>query len=270
MVPSAKWFGKGLLACLKNDVDLEADTIKLTLHTSDYVPDLDADDFFDDATDELSTASGYTQGGLAVTAKTLTYDAQAGVVSFSFAVPTWTFTSTRSFRYGVLRKARGGLASADELLVVLDWGSTQSELGTFTVEVDPIELLAPGESWWPTVEDVAGLLRARTKPTDGQEYLGTFNASTRPTDTEVRVLIGQAAQRVTSAFSSGEVPAASWDAANEAALLRAAMWVETSYFPEQVEEGVGQILPSLRIEAADAMKVLVNAANVRALFSEAS
>lgn len=270
MKPSVHWYGKGLLAALRNDVDLEADTLRLTLHTSELEADLDADDFFNDAGEELATAGGYTAGGVVVTDKTLAYDAEGGVLTFAFEVPAWTFTASTDFRYGVLRKDRGGADSADELIALLDWGIDQSELGEYTVEVDPIELLAPADSWWPTVDDVAGLLRARTKPRDGQEYLGTFNASTRPTDTEVRVLIGQAAAQITAAFAAGEVPASSAEDAKQAALLKAAMWVETSYFPEQVEEGAGGILPSLRLLAEAARTTMVNSANVRSLFGESS
>lgn len=267
MKPSVHWYGKGLLACLRNDVDLEADTLRLTLHTSDLEADLDDDDFFNDTAGELATASGYTAGGVVVTDKALAYDGDAGILTFAFEVPAWTFTASAEFRYGVLRKDRGGADSADELVALLDWGLDQSELGEYVVEVDPIELLAPGESWWPTVDAVAALLRARTKPRDGQEYLGTFNAQTRPTDTEVRVLIGQAANQIASSFA-GEVPERSWEDAKQATLLRASLWVETSYFPEQVEEGAGGILPSLRALSAAAQKTMVDAANVRSLFGE--
>lgn len=44
-------------------IDLDSDTIKMSLHTSTYSPNLATDDFFNDATNELGTAGGYTAGG---------------------------------------------------------------------------------------------------------------------------------------------------------------------------------------------------------------
>lgn len=85
--------------------------------------------------------------------------------------------------------------------------------------------------WLPTSSDVAALLRARTKDDTGRE-LGDWSDSTRPTAAEVDVLIAQAAQYVTA--SIGGVPERCASAAAQAVLMRAAMLVELSYFPEQV------------------------------------
>jgi hypothetical protein len=85
--------------------------------------------------------------------------------------------------------------------------------------------------WLPTPTDVAALLRARTKDDTGRE-LGDWSDATRPTAQEVDVLIAQAASFV--AASVGGVPDRCSDAAAQATLLRAAMLVELSYFPEQV------------------------------------
>lgn len=83
-----------------------------------------------------------------------------------------------------------------------------------------------------TVEDVAALLRARTKDLNGTE-LGTFNENTRPTDVEVERLITMALAEVT-----GQIGPYAYDPCASAATaliaIRAAMWVELSYFPEQV------------------------------------
>jgi hypothetical protein len=54
--------------------DLDSDTHKLTLHTSTYVPSV-SHAFQSDLTNELSTAGGYTSGGLTVAAPTLTQTA---------------------------------------------------------------------------------------------------------------------------------------------------------------------------------------------------
>jgi hypothetical protein len=85
--------------------------------------------------------------------------------------------------------------------------------------------------WLPTPGDVAALLRARTKDDTGRE-LGDWTDATRPTASEVQVLIVQAADFVAAAV--GGVPDRCASSAKSATLLRAAMLVELSYFPEQV------------------------------------
>jgi hypothetical protein len=48
-------------------LDLDNATFKATLHTSSYVPDFSAHTVFADVTNELSTGSGYTSGGVDIT-----------------------------------------------------------------------------------------------------------------------------------------------------------------------------------------------------------
>jgi len=84
----------------------------------------------------------------------------------------------------------------------------------------------------PTVDQVAALLRARTKDFDGNE-VGTFNDATRPTALEVAEIIELAYGEITGAVGSIAYDPCSL-AATSLVALRAAMWVELSYFPEQI------------------------------------
>lgn len=86
--------------------------------------------------------------------------------------------------------------------------------------------------WRPTVDDVAALLRARTKDASGQE-IGTFTDATRPTDAEVEQLITNGCAKV-AALVGWDIPAEAWPEALHLASLVAACEVELSYFPEQV------------------------------------
>jgi len=83
------------------------------------------------------------------------------------------------------------------------------------------------------VEDVASLLRARTKDDSGNE-VGDFNEDTRPTDTEVEDLIAQAASMV-SAVANGDIPSRLVPFGQHVVALRTAMMVELTYWPEQVQ-----------------------------------
>lgn len=92
--------------------------------------------------------------------------------------------------------------------------------------------------WTPSVQDVANILRARTINKNGGE-VGTFNATTRPTDTEVQGLIDQSNNDVMDAIGQiTEVPVNLVNNASSLITIGAAMMVEISYFPEQV--GVGR------------------------------
>jgi hypothetical protein len=86
-------------------------------------------------------------------------------------------------------------------------------------------------AWSPTPEDVALILRARTKDDHGVE-LGLWSDATRPTYEEVVLVIEVASTFVVA--SVGAVADRCSGAARNAALLHAACLVELSYFPEQI------------------------------------
>lgn len=62
---ATRFFGPGLVALLKGQIDFDDDTIKALLVTSSFTPDFVADDFRNDVDNEVS-GTGYTTGGMAV------------------------------------------------------------------------------------------------------------------------------------------------------------------------------------------------------------
>jgi len=86
--------------------------------------------------------------------------------------------------------------------------------------------------WRPSVDDVAALLRARTKDASGNE-IGTFTDQTRPTDAEVEMLITNGCAKIAS-LVGWDVPADAQAEALHLAAIVAACEVELSYWPEQV------------------------------------
>lgn len=137
MAVTTSWYGAGASQVLNAAVDWDTDAINVSLHTSTYTPNQDTDAFFSAASNELSTASGYTAGGVALTTKTRTYDAASNEVRLDADDVTWTFSASKTFRYAVFRKARGGAASADELIGWTDWGTDQTVTGVYTIQWDP-------------------------------------------------------------------------------------------------------------------------------------
>lgn len=86
----------------------------------------------------------------------------------------------------------------------------------------------------PTVEDVAALIRARTKIPGGGEA-GTFNDVTRPTKAEAEAIIAQAVDHVAAAIGGEPCNEQLKQSATAAASMLAAVIIETSYWPEQAE-----------------------------------
>lgn len=118
---------------MNGSVDLDTDTIKVALVTSSYTPDIDAHDYFNDVTNEV-TGTGYTAGGATLANKAVTQDNTNDKGVFDADDVAWT-TSTITARGAVLYKSRGGASSADELICYIDFGVDKvSTAGTFTIQ----------------------------------------------------------------------------------------------------------------------------------------
>lgn len=119
---------------LNGGLDLDTDTIKISLHTSSYTPDQDAHDFWDDATNEVSTSGSYTAGiagGVALANKTVTADNTDNEGVFDADNVSITgFTGT--FKWIVLRKDTG-TASTSPLIVAIDITTASATSGTVTI-----------------------------------------------------------------------------------------------------------------------------------------
>ena len=115
--------------------------------------------------------------------------------------------------------------------------------------------VAPGR---PTVEDVALLLRARTKDANGTE-VGTFDDETRPTADEVEghitAAMGLVGIRVPDVDKLTDEATVAFSAL---VAYRAAMRVEKSYFPEQVRSD-RSAYEQLRQEYLDDLQALLDA-----------
>lgn len=77
---------------------------------------------------ELSSGSGYTQGGVTLATTALTADAGSGTVAkcANPASPTWTASGTRDIRYFVLWNFTIGSGISGSLLAWWDYGTTLS------------------------------------------------------------------------------------------------------------------------------------------------
>jgi len=112
---------------LDGTIDLDTDTIKVSLHSSTYTPSV-AHDFYDDITNEMASGGGYTTGGetLASTAVTTvtTNDAMYDAANVTWSSNAAGFSTAR---YAVIYKSTG-TDSTSPLLGYIDFVSNQDNV----------------------------------------------------------------------------------------------------------------------------------------------
>jgi hypothetical protein len=74
--------------------DYLTNALRFTLHTATWSPNIDTNEAFADATNELGTANGYTANGIAIAGKTVTYNATGNVTTFEMDDTTVTWTAS--------------------------------------------------------------------------------------------------------------------------------------------------------------------------------
>lgn len=142
MAITVNWYGLGLLSIVDTPTDLEAVTLKLALVTDSYTPNRDTHDFRDDFTSaELANGNGYTTGGVTLSGVTWSYDATSDQVRLDCDDPSWTFTASKTWRYGVIYIDTGGADSTDPLIALLTWDSNQTVSTAYTLTIDSAGLL---------------------------------------------------------------------------------------------------------------------------------
>ncbi len=113
-------------------IDFDTDTFKVMLVTSAYVENKDTHAKRSDITNEV-VGTGYTAGGNAISVTVPAVDTVNDRVDIALGGTTWP-TSTITARKAVIYKSRGGAATADELIAVVDFVTDVSTtVGTFTL-----------------------------------------------------------------------------------------------------------------------------------------
>lgn len=87
----------------------------------------------------------------------------------------------------------------------------------------------------PTVDEVAAILRARTRSDTAGTEIGTFDSTTRPTGVQVEEFIDSALDEVVLRLPE-TMSARYVSFVRRLTALRAAMYIETSYDPDRGED----------------------------------
>lgn len=112
-------------------LDLDSGTYKVSLHTSTYTPSATAHTVFADATNELTTANGYTAGG--ATLGSVTWTQSAGTVTWDAADTVWTASGGSIVaRYAVIRYVGTVNTHVDPLVAYILLDTTPADVTTTT------------------------------------------------------------------------------------------------------------------------------------------
>lgn len=109
-------YNEGIYRIFKKAVDLSADTLKITLHSSTYraIADetkRDSHLAYADLTDEIA-GTGYSAGGQTIAGLTLTKDTTNNIIKVTCTNPSWTSSTLSNVQCAViyLYNATGSLA----------------------------------------------------------------------------------------------------------------------------------------------------------------
>lgn len=134
MAATWKWYGKGLQHLLSGDIDFDANTFKVSLHTSTYTPNQDTDEFRTAATNEVGASGTYSAGGLTLGACTVAYDGASNEARLTWADVSAT-GATITARTAVIYKVVGSAATDILIAFATETGDVTSTAGTFTVDL---------------------------------------------------------------------------------------------------------------------------------------
>lgn len=111
----------------KGNIDPDTDSIKCMLVTGSYSENKDTHTKRSDITNEIAATGGYTAGGVAVSVSVTkdTANDQIDIELGGLSIDPATITAAKAVYY----KARGGAASADELIAVIDFGGNVVSTG---------------------------------------------------------------------------------------------------------------------------------------------
>jgi hypothetical protein len=132
---SAKWFGLAFTSAFSKKMDLTADTVKVMLCTSSYVPDQDTHQYKSSVTNEV-VGTGYTAGGATLSSPSLTYTTGTNTLMIDGGDVAWA-ASTLTARYAVVYDSTPGTDATRPLLLYIDFGGDVSTTsGTLTITWD--------------------------------------------------------------------------------------------------------------------------------------
>jgi hypothetical protein len=126
---------------LNGEINVVSHTLKGVLLTSSYTPNKDTHRYQSSLTNELSTGSGYTSGGLSLSGKALAYDSATDTAWLDCDDLLWD-PSTLTARYCAIVDTNSGSSSTNPLVGLIDFEANKSsDNGPFKVAVNATGLV---------------------------------------------------------------------------------------------------------------------------------
>ena len=120
-------YNKIMNASALGDVAFDTATFKVMLVGAAYVPNRKTHNFRSDVTSEV-VGTGYAAGGISIAA-VVTRDDATDQTLVTYSDATWPGATLSGVRAAVIYVSHGGLATADELVAYVDFGSDKSVAG---------------------------------------------------------------------------------------------------------------------------------------------
>lgn len=126
---------------VNGDINLGADTLKVILVSSAYVPNIDTHEDYADITNEIATGGGYTAGGQALSGVAILTDLPNDRAALDANDVTWSASTITAARGAVIYKDTGTPATS-KLITYIDFGTDKSSSGgDFTIAWDSTGIL---------------------------------------------------------------------------------------------------------------------------------
>ena len=114
--------------------------LSIALVDDTITPNFDTHDFWSDLESGEASGTGYTAGGQTLTGTEVTLS--GGVLTFDATDPSWPTSTIPDVMGGVIYFDRGGVTTADELFLLMDFiTAASSDGGTFLVALDAAGIL---------------------------------------------------------------------------------------------------------------------------------
>jgi hypothetical protein len=132
MTVTAVMYGGFLQSLANKQINFNSDTFKVVLLGSGYTPS-DSHRYYSDISANEVTGTGYTAGGLALSAPTVSYASDTLTVGAS-AVIQWTSSTISNAWYAAVVDVTPGSASTNPLVSYVAFGQAESDTGgTFQI-----------------------------------------------------------------------------------------------------------------------------------------
>lgn len=129
MAVTARAYGRLLEALLNKEVDYMDDSIYAAVLTNAYTPNQDVHKYWSDVVGSELVGTGYTANGIALTNKSMNYDAAANTLTLDCDDLVWSGTTWTNARYLVFYDRTPASDVTRPLLCYTDFGADQSTNG---------------------------------------------------------------------------------------------------------------------------------------------